>query len=78
MISESICLHILVTDQKIVDYDKGRETYELLVVIFSSVSLPEGSFSIVTEANMGELEVTSSNDVEVLKPPVIAEFDVLM
>lgn len=47
------------------------------MIIISSVSLPDGSFSIDTEAEMGELVVTSSNDVEVSKLPVMGELDVL-
>ena len=47
LISELIGLHVLALDQKFV-ITKRKEAYSLLVVIFSSVSLPEGSFTMVT------------------------------
>jgi hypothetical protein len=57
---------------------KCKKTYPLLVTMTSFVGFPNGSLRRPTLAEMKELEVRSSIDVDVLKEPVIGLFDVFI
>jgi len=49
----------------------------LLVVTANSVAFPEGSLRRPTSVEMKELEVWSLSEVDVLKEPVIGQFEVV-
>jgi hypothetical protein len=54
------------------------KTYPLLVVMTNSVAFPDGSLLRPTFAEIKELEVWSSREVDELKEPVMGPFEFLI
>ena len=56
----------------------ATEAYPLRVAMTSSVAFPDGSLRRPTLAEIKESEVRNSREVDVLKEPVIALFEVVI